>query len=311
MVNGQAAPGATGPSFNLPTQGVSGAQTVTVTVSAAGASKTSEPLTIRIKDSRPPTVTVSASPSTIAYGEKSTLTGTATGSDCGGPATIRYTASEGSISGNIFDSTGVSFDMNNRSKQQTKTVTITATATDAKGGTGAATTNIVVTMKPEARRLDDIIFPNGSSRVNNCAKRVLLEDLTAMLRDDPNGRVILVGHRDSSEKGKGFATLDRDRVLNAAAVLSAGTGICPQLDLSRIKVDWVGTDQTTPTKASLCGSSTTVKEKGGQAIGANDQKAQFRRVEIWFVPGGAATPSQVRAPKDAPESLIRAKGCPK
>jgi Flagellar motor protein len=311
MVNGQAAPGGSGPTFNLSTQGASGAQTVTVTVSAAGASKTSEPLTIRIKDSRPPTVTVSASPSTIAYGEKSTITGNATGSDCGGPATIKYTASEGTISGNIFDSTGVSFDMNNRSRQQTKTVTITATATDTKGATGTATTNIVVTMKPAARRLDDIIFPNGSSRVNNCAKRVLLEDLTAMLRDDPNGRVILVGHRDSSEKGKGFATLDRDRVLNAAAVLSAGTGICPQLDLSRIKVDWVGADQTTPTKASLCGSSTTVKEKGGQAIGANDQKAQFRRVEIWFVPGGADAPSQVRAPKDAPASLIKAKGCPK
>jgi outer membrane protein OmpA-like peptidoglycan-associated protein len=105
-----------------------------------------------------------------------------------------------------------------------------------------------------------------------------------MLRDDPNSKVILIGYRDASERGKAAATLDRDRALNAAAVLSAGTGICPQLDLSRIKVDWVGTDQATPNKASLCGTSTTVKEKGGQAIGASDQKAQFRRVEIWFVP---------------------------
>jgi hypothetical protein len=106
-------------------------------------------------------VQVSASPSTIAYGEKSTLTGNATGSDCGGPATIRYTASEGTISGNTFDSSGVSFDMNNRAKQQTKTVTITATATDAKGGTATATTNIVVTMKPEGPAARRHRVPDG------------------------------------------------------------------------------------------------------------------------------------------------------
>src|SRR5260370_31029940 len=64
MVNGQAAPGGAGPSFNLPTQGVSGAQTVTVTVSAAGASKTPKPLTIRVQSPRTPPGTVDPSPAT-------------------------------------------------------------------------------------------------------------------------------------------------------------------------------------------------------------------------------------------------------
>jgi hypothetical protein len=38
--------------------------------------------------------------------------------------------------------------------------------------------------------------------------------------------VILIGQRDGDEKNAG---LDEARVINAAAVLSAGTGICPQL----------------------------------------------------------------------------------
>jgi outer membrane protein OmpA-like peptidoglycan-associated protein len=311
LVNGRPAPGSNAASFSVPTQSASGTQSVSVRVTAAGASRTSDAVTVRIKDYRPPTVQFTVSPSTIRAGEKLPLNATASESECGGPATIVYSASEGTVTGNVFDSSGVSFDMSNRSRLQTKVVTLTATATDRKGGTGSARADVTVTLRPESRRLDDIAFPPGSSRVNNCAKRLLIEELTALLRDDPNSRVILIGHRDGSETGKAAAELDRQRVLNAAAVLSAGTGICPQLDLSRVKLDWVGTDQSSPTRPSLCGASTTVKEKGGQAVSASDPKAQFRRVEIWFVPGGADMPAQMSGLKDAPQVEIRAKGCPK
>ena len=57
-----------------------------------------------------------------------------------------------------------------------------------------------------------------------------------MLRDDPNATVILIGHRDEREKSRAAATVDRSRTLNTAAVISAGTGICPSLELSRVKV---------------------------------------------------------------------------
>ena len=80
-------------------------------------------------------------------------------------------------------------------------------------------------------------------------------------------------------------------MLNSAAVLSAGTGICPQLDLSRVMVNWVGTEQGSDTRPALCGSSTNVKEKGGQSVKDSDKKAQFRRVEIWVVPSGADMPA--------------------
>jgi len=311
MVDGQPAEGATGASFSLPTAGASGTKSVTVKVTAGDATATSTPVTVRIKDYHAPTVQFSVSPTTIALGGKAELNATANGSECGGATSITYSASEGSISGNTYDSTGVQFDMSNRSKSQTKVVHLTATATDAKGGTGSATADLNVTLNPEARRLDDLVFPFDSARVNNCGKRLLLEELTPMLRDDPNATVVLIGHRDTAEKGKAAAKLDEMRVIDAAAVLSAGTGICPQLELSRVKVNWVGADQSSTPRPSLCGESTSVKEKAGQAVKASDKRAQYRRVEVWFVPGGAEMPAGLTGLKDAPAGEIKAKGCPK
>ncbi len=154
------------------------------------------------------------------------------------------------------------------------------------------------------------MFQSMSSRVNNCGKRLLLEELTPMLRNDPGAHVILIGHRDAKEKGGKSATLDTARVLNAAAVLSAGSGICPQLDLSRIMMQAAGTDQSATPRPALCGSSTNVKEKAGQAVKESDKDAQFRRVEVWFVPSGAANPTGVNA-TPVPAADVTKLGCPK
>jgi outer membrane protein OmpA-like peptidoglycan-associated protein len=208
----------------------------------------------------------------------------------------------------VFDSTALSFDQSNRLKQQSQSVTITATATDQKNQTASATAPVTVTLTAAARRLDDIVFPLNSARVNNCAKRLLLEELTPMLKNDPDAKVILTGHKDTGEKGK---IIDDERVLNATAVLSAGKGICPSLDLSRVMVNWVGTDQNDETRPALCGTSTNVKEKGGQGVKESDKRAQYRRVEIWIVPGGAETPANLTGLKPVPEKEVKAKGCPK
>jgi outer membrane protein OmpA-like peptidoglycan-associated protein len=312
LVDGQPVDGATGTGFSLPTAGNSGTKSVAVKVTVGDLSKTSDPVTVRIKDYHAPTVQLSVSPTTIPYGAKAELSATAAASECGGgSASIQYAvAGGGTISGTTYDSTGVQFDMSNRSKAQSQVVHFTATATDQKGGTGSATADLTVTLSPEARRLDDIVYPARSARVNNCGKRLLIEELTPLLQADPNSSVILIGHRDTSEKGKADAKLDEVRVINAAAVLSAGKGICPQLELSRVKVNWVGTDQTSTPRPSLCGESTNVKEKSGQAVKASDKRAQFRRVEVWFVPSGADLPAGVTV-KDAPVDDIKAKGCPK
>lgn len=309
-VNGQAVPGVDASTFTVPTTS-SGTKSITVRVSVAESSRTSDPVTVRVKDYSAPVVEFPIAQSEIAFGTKLTLNATAKGSECSGAISLACTASEGSISDSTFDSSTVAFDPASRLKKQTKVVHLTCTATDQRGGTGSAANDVTVTLSPEARRLDDIVFPALSSRVNNCAKRLLLEQLTPMLRDDPGATVILIGHRDEREKGKAAARLDRARTLNAAAVLSAGTGICPQLELSRVKVNWVGSDQTSPAKPLLCGTSTEVQERSGQAVKPSDQRAQFRRVEVWIVPGGAAMPAGIAGLQDAPAPDVKKLGCPK
>lgn len=310
MVNGSPASGGNAASFTVPTTDA-GAKSVTVRVSVTGpdSSATSNPVTVTVKPLTPPAIRFAVSPATIPYGNTVPLAAQATGSECGGPATVRYTG-EG-VTGSTFDSKALAFDLSNRLKAQSRTVRLTATATDQKNQKAAANADVTVTLKSEARRLDDIVFPQMSARVNNCAKRVLLEQLTPMLRNDPQAKVILIGHRDDSEKGKLGSKMDEARVINAAAVLSAGTGICPQLDLSRIMWKAAGTDQSSETRPALCGTSTDVKERGGSAIKGTDKKVQFRRVEIWIVPGGADMPAGISGLQAVPEKDVKAKGCPK
>ena len=310
MVNGSPAAGGNAASFTVPTTDA-GTKNVTVKVSVTGpdSTATSNPVAVMVKPLTPPTIRFAVSPATMPYGNTAALAAQATGSECGGPATVRYTG-EG-VTGTAFDSKALAFDMSNRLRAQSRTVRLTATATDQKNQTAAANADVTVTLKSEARRLDDIVFPQMSARVNNCAKRVLLEQLTPMLRNDPQAKVILIGHRDEAEKGRLGSKMDEARVINAAAVLSAGTGICPQLDLSRIMWKAAGTDQSAETRPALCGTSTDVKELGRSAIKGTDKKVQFRRVEIWIVPGGADMPAGLTGLQAVPEKDVKTKGCPK
>jgi uncharacterized repeat protein (TIGR01451 family) len=298
--------GATGTSLAVPTTNGSGNKSVKVSVTAGGVTKMSEPVSVLVKPTPPPTIQFTVSPSVINYGDKLPLAAHATASECTTPATIVYTASAGTVNGATFDSTGVNLDMSNRARPQSTTVRLTATATDRIGQTASATADVTINLTPQAVRLDDLVFGNNSDRVNNCGKRLLIEELTPMLRADPGAKVILIGHRDTGERS---TTLDRQRVLNAAAVLSAGKGICPQLDLSRILVKMAGTDQSSTTRPALCGSST--QERSGQAVSASDTRAQFRRVEIWLVPSGAETPAAITGLGPLPSQEVAAKGCPR
>lgn len=76
------------------------------------------------------------------------------------------------------------------------------TGTDSLGGTGSGTATVAVTERPKARRLDDLVFGKGSARVNNCAKRLLLEEATALMRDNPDWTLVVVSHRDEQESGR-------------------------------------------------------------------------------------------------------------
>ena len=306
MVNGSAVSGTTSYQFT-PTA----TTTVSVTARNPGYNDSTATTTVTVKPYVAPNGSVTANPSSLTVGQSSQLASNFNG-QCGG--TIKaatYTVSEGSVNGSTFDSSSVQFDAAN-TDEQTKSVTVTATASDNKGS-GTATTTITV-RKPasaKASRLPDLIFSANSSRVNNCGKRLLLEQLKTYLDKDPTGKVVFVGHNTDREKVKG---LDQQRALNAAAVISGGKGICLNFAPTQILIDAEGTKQNgVDFQPFFCGTSTTPKtaERGGSMVNASDKTAQYRRVEVYFVPTNAQLPASVTNYKDATTYNVGKMGCPK
>ncbi|HMF74512.1 MAG TPA: PKD domain-containing protein [Bryobacteraceae bacterium] len=282
-----------------------------------------------VTEGQPTISSVSASPTALACAANTTgahtatLSSSAQGSACGGNLSYKWTVSEGTVSNDssanaTFDSSSLNFE--GGAQGQSKTVTATLTVTDQAGKTATQNTSITVTCQPTFVRLDDIIFAKNNSRVNNCGKRVLIDDAASRLQSGDYD-LVLVGHRDTDEaanapavRGRGRRAapgrpLDQDRVLNAAAVLSGGTGTCGQVDPTRIKVDYVGTDQTSETRPGQCGTSNTKERKGSETSDADKN----RRVEVYLVPHGSTTslPPAIKNLQPLPDTEVKALGCPK
>lgn len=255
---------------------------------------------ITVLEYQPPTGTVSADPSSIRAGDKSTLSANFRG-QCGGPIQAPiYEASEGSIVGDQFDSSSLRWDPNVPGEQR-KTITITAKASDNKS-VGTATTTIEVT-KPGAVapiRLPDVLFSQNSARVNNCGKRILLEQLRSYYERDSTGTVYLVGHTSNDEKSPKLA---EQRAMNAAAVITAGTGVCSSIPQSQVQISSPGKDQQgVPFESGFCRSS----------VGAGASSAvEMRRVVVWFVPTGGQPPASVTNSQAATALPVSSLGCPK
>ena len=275
-----------------------------------------------------PQVTASADRTTVQRGERVRLSSNATGSECSGQLAYRWTVDQGRLvsgsnqASSELDTSGLSFSETQQGLQQKK-ILATVEVTDEKGGKATATREITVTYTappppppaPTAMQLSDINYGPNSTRVNNCAKRVLANELYAQMTDARyrDYDVLLIGHHDVSEKpgikGKKNTSLDRERVLNAVAFLSGRGDTCKDIELSRVKVAWVGTQQTDEYKSTFCDASTT--EKKTDAVSSTDEKAKNRRVEIWLVPKGADMPAGAGSIQDVPSDEVKLKGCPK
>jgi len=285
--------------------------------------------TVTISDTAPTISSVTATPNTLACAANTTgthtaqLSGSVSPSACGGNPTYKWTVSEGSVSNDTspnatFDASTLTFE--GGAQGQTKTVTATLTVTDETGKTASQSSTITVNCPPQFVRLDDVIFAKNNARVNNCGKRLLIDDAAPRLASGDYD-IVLVGHRDNDEaenapaargrrgsKAAAPTALDEQRVLNAAAVLSGGTGTCAKVDPSRIKVDWVGTDQTSDTRPGQCGTSNTKERRGSQTSEADKN----RRVEVYLVPRNTQSmPPAVKNVKPLPEDRVKALGCPR
>ncbi len=280
-----------------------------------------EMLVATVREYQPPTITGSASPTALDSGDRAALSISAQGGACGGQVTYTCRADEGTVTGtppNLFDSRGVAFDLADRSRSQSRTVNIACTVTDARGGTASAAIPVAVSLPAVlvSQRLDDIVFPSDNSRVNNCGKRILLEELYPMLIQHPDWDLVLVGHTSPGERpatGSRAAQLDRQRILNVVASLTAGTDTCQKLELGRIKVAYAGAEQKSEPRPGFCSASTRVllPERAGQSISEKDANSKNRRVEIYVVPRGAALPEAATSMEVVPASIVSPLGCPK
>ena len=113
----------------------------------------------------------------------------------------------------------------------------------------------------------------------------------------------------AEHKGKAKG-LDEQRVKNAVAVLTGGTGTCAKVDVVRVKADWTGSEQVSDMQPGLCGTSTrtATKERKVSTVSTADQN---RRVEVWLVPKGTKMPDAFKGAKELPAKEMKRLGCPK
>jgi outer membrane protein OmpA-like peptidoglycan-associated protein len=273
------------------------------------------PKTLAIQDYTPPQIqSVTASPNALtiegdpAAGHTVKLESQVAASRCGGNLTYKWTVSEGSLTNDagpnaLFDAASLAFDSG---LGQTKTITALLTVTDEAGKSASQSAAITVNYPAQYKRLPDVIFANDSARVNNCGKRILIEQ--AAPQAGTAFDILLVGHRGSDERS---ASLDRQRALAAAAVLTGNHGVCASLDLSQVWMSAAGTTQISTPDPALCGTS-NIPHSAERHSADPGEKAAERRVEVYLAPKGSrAMPPAAKGVTAIPAEAVKALGCPK
>jgi hypothetical protein len=200
-----------------------------------------------VKAYEPPTVSCSASPSTIKPGESSTITSIGM-SPQNRPLTYSYSASAGSISGSgssaAYSSAGA----------PTGVVGITCTVSDDKSQTATANTSVTITAPyvapiPHTQALCSITFDKDKkrpTRVDNEAK-ACLDQVALDLQNQADAKAVVVGESTGAEKepkkGKHAKQVDfaGERAVNTKEYLVTEKGI----DASRVSVTTGSTDGET------------------------------------------------------------------
>jgi outer membrane protein OmpA-like peptidoglycan-associated protein/opacity protein-like surface antigen len=206
---------------------------------------------------QPPTVTCAANRSQVLPGETATITATATDPE-GGPLTYDWSSTGGRVTGTGPSAT---VDFTGATPPSNAAVTVKVTDDHGQSATSDCTVALMAPAKPpEAVSCISTGFPKNASRLNNVDK-ACLDDVDQRLKADPRARVVVIGHSDSKETSK---TVGQARAEAVRDYLVRERGI----DTARIEV------------------------RAATATAGADATAQAanRRVEVWFVPEGAAVP---------------------
>lgn len=244
--------------------------------------------TFKVKEFEPPTISCSASPTTIKPGESSSVTANGV-SPQSRPLTYTFSASAGTVSGSgstaTYSSTGA----------PTGPVDITCGVSDDKHHSASASTTVTIVApppppQPHVETLCAISFATDKARptrVNNEAK-ACLDEVALDLQKSSDAKLVLVGNADSKEqaktaKQKAFAAKHKhakvedqaaQRVVNTKDYLVTEKGI----DASRITVS-TGTEDSKSVGSYLvpAGADFASDVKGTTPVDESSLKVQKRK----------------------------------
>jgi outer membrane protein OmpA-like peptidoglycan-associated protein len=203
-----------------------------------------------VKAFEPPTISCSASPSTVAPGDSSTITATGV-SPQNRPLTYSYSASSGSVSGSNSTATL------STAGAAPGTITVTCNVVDDKGQTASSMTTVTVNAPPPppaptTSALCSVNFERDTrrpARVDNEGK-ACLDDISLNLQRTSDAKLAVVGNAASTEK-RG-SKLAAERAVNTKDYLVTEKGI----DASRISVYTGSTDGKTVTTTLIPAGAT-------------------------------------------------------
>src|SRR5271165_1432307 len=228
----------TGTSASIDTTGLEpGSYTVTGTATDARERKNnvascSAGFTVKARPNYPPTASCSASPSSIAINQSSTVTITASSPE-NRPLTYSWTSTGGQLSGS-----GTSATLTATNADAGNTITVTGTATDDHNLSTSCTASVTVPPVQKVAEVEDwgeCTFeknPKKPWRVDNDCKDVL-DKLALRIQQMPNGRVAIVGFTDETEVAK-EETLGAQRAVNIKYYLTTDE-LGPKVDPTRLE----------------------------------------------------------------------------
>jgi len=228
-----------------------------------------------VKQFEPPTISCSASPSTVAPGDSSTITATGA-SPQNRPLTYSYSASAGSVSGN-----GPSGTLSTAGAAP-GTITVTCNVVDDKGQTASSTTTVTVNAPPPppaptTSALCSVSFERDAkrpARVDNEGK-ACLDDVALKLQSASDAKLAVVGNSTGEEKAppkkgrkKTVADLAGERAVNTKDYLVTEKGI----DASRISA-YTGSEDGKTVTTTLVPAGATLSTTGLTPVDESAVKA--------------------------------------
>ncbi|MGA9391291.1 MAG: hypothetical protein WBV69_12665 [Candidatus Sulfotelmatobacter sp.] len=215
----------------------------------------------------PPTMSCTASPSSVQAGTSVSVTCSCTSPD-GVPVTVsNWTASSGTVSGS-----GNSATLNTEGAAP-GTITVSATCTDSRGlsnqGSAQATIENPPPPPPKAAKLSQCDFPNEKKpwRVDNTCKAIL-DDVAKNLQQNPDSKLVIVGNAEPKERRKNLAG---ERAVDSKFYLTEGEAQ-QHIDPSRIEVR-TGSGGTKTAEYWIVPAGATFDSTGTQPVDESKVKA--------------------------------------